>query len=140
MWRLVQPTPHSPLPQPSWKGNHVSSTRTATDGILHQERYCSAPELQGEGINGLAAAKRIRIIDDGSVREILWFIQSQSLQTRGLQRLCDELISAFPERVGTPMLRKLAISKRRTIKRSEIWKLRTECGLDHDETLAAMLG
>src|ERR1051326_624818 len=119
MWRLVQPTPHSPLPQPSWKGNHVSSTRTATDGILHQERYCSAPELQGEGINGLAAAKRIRIIDDGSVREILWFIQSQSLQTRGLQRLCDELISAFPERVGTPMLRKLAISKRRTIRSEE---------------------
>ncbi len=34
----------------------MSSTRRSTSGIFHQERFCSAPEFEGEAINGLAAA------------------------------------------------------------------------------------
>jgi hypothetical protein len=106
----------------------MSSTRRSAGGALAQERFCSSPEFEGESINGLAAAKRIAIVKDKSVREVLWFIQWRSLVPGGLQQLCDELVAAFPERIGTPMLRKLIESKRKFVKQSEIRTLREECG------------
>lgn len=90
-------------PQPTLREKPMSSTRTATDGILRQERFCSAPEFEGEGINGLAAAKRIEIEADRSTRELLWFIQWRSLAPRGLQQLCSEIVESFPDRIDTPL-------------------------------------
>lgn len=115
----------------------MSNTRIAADGVFRQERFCSAPEFEGETINGLAAVKRIAIEGDRQVREVLWFIQLRSLTPRGLRQLCDELISGFPDRVGTPMLRKLSTSKRRW-KSAEILQLRRECGFEDDRSIAAL--
>jgi hypothetical protein len=117
----------------------VSNTRKSATGTFHQERFCSSPEFEGDAINGLAAAKRIAIVKDRVVREVLWFTQWRSLAPSGLQQLCDELISAFPERIGTPILRKLTASKRTVVKGKEIRELRSECGLGDDEWAGALL-
>src|ERR1700726_4810539 len=106
----------------------MSSTRTSATGEFHQERFCSSPEFEGDAINGLAAAKRISIVKDRATREALWFVQWRSLSPGGLQQLCDELVSTFPDRIGTPMLRRLAASKERFVKEKQISALRLDCG------------
>lgn len=117
----------------------MSNTRRSTSGEFRQERFCSAPEFEGDSISGLSAAKRIAIIKDRSIREILWWIQWRSLAPAGLHELCDELIAAFPDRIGTATLRKLTVSKRqRMLRRSDIRQLREECGL-YDSTAEAIL-
>jgi AAA domain len=105
----------------------MSSTRRSTDGTFHQERFCSSEEFQGDAINGVAAAKRISIVKDRAVGEVLWFVQWRSLVPGGLQQLCDDLAASFPERIGTPLLRKLIASKRRVLRNEEIGALREEC-------------
>jgi len=85
----------------------MSSTRRSTTSEFHQERFCSAPEFEGDAINGLAAAKRIAIVKDKTAREILWFIQWRSIKGGGLQELCEELLESFPERVGTATMTRL---------------------------------
>lgn len=117
----------------------MSSTRRSTTGLFHQERFCSAPEFEGNAINGNAAAKRIAIVKDRAIREVLWFIQWRSLAPNGLQQLCDELLSAFPERIGTPLLRKLTASKRGFLKEKEIRALRSDCGLNDVRDIGALL-
>ncbi len=105
----------------------MSSTRRATDGALHQEGFCSSPAFKdGLTINAQVAAKRIAIVREAHVREILWFIQWRSLTPGGLQQLCDELISAFPERVGMPTLRKLQKGSDRELTHREHEMLRSE--------------
>jgi hypothetical protein len=91
----------------------MSSTRKSTDGQFHQERFCSAPEFEGDAINGLAAAKRIAIVKDKAACEILWFIQWRSIKGGGLQELCDELLESFPERIGTSTMVRIAAQKQR---------------------------
>jgi AAA domain-containing protein len=105
----------------------MSSTRRSTDGEFHQERFCSAPEFEGDAINGGHAAKRISIIKERSLREVLWFIQWRSLRPGGLQQLCDEIISVFPDRIGTPTLRKVFARKQKRPSERELKAIRSEC-------------
>lgn len=105
----------------------MSSTRRSTDGAFHQERFCSSPQFEGDAINGVAAAKRIAIVKDRAVREVLWFIQWRSLKSGGLQQICDELLSSFPERVGTLTLRKVFARKTRRPSGSELQAILREC-------------
>ncbi len=104
----------------------MSSTRRSTTGEFHQERFCSAPEFEGDVINGLAAAKRISIVKDPAVREILWYIQWCSLTRGRLQQLCDLLVKTFPESFGTPTLRKLKKGGDRVLTACEIKALENE--------------
>src|SRR5690349_16435278 len=105
----------------------MSSTRTSISGEFHAERYCSAPEFEGDHINGLPAAKRIALVKDKAVREVLWFIQWVSLLPDGLQRLCKELTTTFPERIGSLTIRKLRGSKRDLLTEDEVSGLYKEC-------------
>src|ERR1700730_11774262 len=108
----------------------MSSTRTSTTGEFHQERFCSAPELEGDIINGLPAAKRIALMKDRATREVLWFIQWRSLTTGGVQQICDELLVTFPERIGTPTLRKVLARKGRRPTRSDLKAIQEESGYE----------
>jgi AAA domain len=107
----------------------MSSTRRSTTNEFNQERFCSAPEFEGDAINGFLAAKRIALVREKAVRDLLWFVQWRSLTPGGLQQLCGELISVFPDRIGSPTLRKLASAKRIFLKTEEVRTLRAQCGL-----------
>lgn len=109
----------------------MSSTRRSTDGSFHQERFCSSPEFEGDAINGVAAAKRIAIVKDRAVREVLWLIQWRSLSPGGLHQLCDELVAEFPERIGPPELRNFGAAKRKP-KEKELKQIRRACGFSEE--------
>lgn len=118
----------------------MSSTRYSRDGAFHQERFCSAPEILGDAINGLTAAKRIALIEDAATREILWLIQSRSLATGGLRELCSELVAEFPERLTTPTLTKLRALRRTALNDPELRQLRSEFCIVRDVTIDEILG
>jgi hypothetical protein len=101
------------------------STRRASDDRFHQERFCSSPELDGDAINALIAAKRIGLVQDRGARELLWFIQWRSLASNGLQQLCKELQTMFPDRYGTTAaLQRFFASKRHTPTLEELRAIR----------------
>jgi len=85
----------------------VSSTRYADEGEeLQQERWTSSPEFN-EAINALVAAKRIALVEDEKIRDVLWYVQWRSLRPLGLKKLSEELLARFPDRLGTPSMRRL---------------------------------
>jgi hypothetical protein len=117
----------------------MSSTRRALDSTdLHQNRWASSPEF-AQSINALLAAKRIREVDDPEMQKLLWFIQYRSLEPRGLKVLAAELIEEFPERLGTPTLRKIGLQPHRRYKREEIEAIRKEIPL-HGSNLLPLPG
>jgi len=74
----------------------MSSTRYATDGALHQERYCSTDFERGLLAN--IVAKRCERITEAADRDLIWFIQGRS-HGAGLDKLAAELLRRFPDRV-----------------------------------------
>jgi len=76
----------------------MSSTRYAEEGSqLRPDRYSSSVEYRG-AINAYLAAKRIDLIDDLEMRDLLWFVQSRSLQQAGLKNLANACATS-PERL-----------------------------------------
>lgn len=104
----------------------MSSTRYAEEGSeLRPDRYSSSVEYGG-AINAHLAAKRIELVDDRSIRELLWFLQSQSLQPRGLRNLANELITRFPERLVTSGMRRLRIKRGQRLSTEQIMAIRKD--------------
>jgi AAA domain len=104
----------------------MSSTRyAADDGKLRQHRWASDPEFSSS-ISAILAAKRIALIADRAMRDLLWFIQSRSIQPRGLRHLAKELINKFPERLGTRTMRSLRLKPGKKLSREQIVKIRSE--------------
>lgn len=108
----------------------MSSTRRSATGEFHAERFCSAPEFESDVINGLPAAKRIALVKEKKVRDVLWFIQWRSLSAGGLRKLCDELAEQFQERIGSATIRTLSRSKSEFLNREQLRQARAECGFD----------
>ena len=84
----------------------MTTRRAEPGGELREERFASSPEYSGS-INALVAAKRIELIENRELRELLWFIQYLSLSARGLKKLAADLLSLFPDRIGTPTMRRI---------------------------------
>lgn len=104
----------------------MSSTRYAAEGDeLQQQRWASSPEFS-TSINALLAAKRIALIENRDLRELLWFIQWRSLEVGGLRRLAKELITRFPERFGTPRMRAAGYQPGKILSRTETLTIREE--------------
>jgi AAA domain len=104
----------------------MSSTRYAADGSeLQQQRWASDREFS-TSVSALLAAKRIGLIADCQIRNLLWFIQWRSLDSRGLRRLAEEIIAKFPERLSTPAMRRLRLKPGKKLSRSETLQLRQE--------------
>ena len=88
-----------------------------------------------DSINGLAAAKRISRVTDARMRNMLWFVQHQSLHPNGLQ-IIDDLTREFPERMGTPASRRIIKSPEQLLTASEVADLCKEIislGLESNE-------
>ena len=104
----------------------MSSTRYAPDdGELRQQRWASDPDFS-TSVNALLAAKRIALIADRALQELLWFIQWRSLKPRGLRQFAEEIIKTFPERLGTPTMRRLHLRRGKKISDSVKEQLKGE--------------
>lgn len=85
----------------------MSSTRYSKNGSqLSQERWCSSADFD-TGINANLAAKRINLLTDDRIKNILWFIQWKSIQPGGLGLFARQLLEVCADRFGSPSLRKL---------------------------------
>jgi hypothetical protein len=84
----------------------MSSTRQATDGGFHQERFCSAAEFE-KGLLANLVAKRCEMLTDAKDRELIWFIQLLSHRD-GLEAVAADLVNRFPDRIGDRDLATLA--------------------------------
>jgi len=104
----------------------MSSTRYAADeSELQQQRWASDPEFS-TSVSALLAAKRIDLVSDRQMRELLWFIQWRSLEPRGLRRLAEEIVAKFPERLGTPSMRRLRLKPGKKLSSTETIRVREE--------------
>jgi len=89
------------------------TTRQAAEGSpFHQERYSSSTSLE-KGLNSVLVKNRCAILSDPREIELVWFIQYQSMQQGGLEKFTANLLSEFPEHLGTPAM--LQIGKREGI-------------------------
>src|SRR4029077_2740732 len=94
--------------------------------------WASAPEFS-TCISALLAAKRIGLIADRQLRNLLWYIQWRSLEPRGLCRLAEEIIARFPGRAGTPAMRCLRLKPGKKLSRRETLQLRQEFPYGYSE-------
>jgi hypothetical protein len=86
----------------------MSSTRIATDGGFHQERFCSAAQFE-KGLLANLVAKRCELLPNPKDRELIWFAQLLSHRD-GLEKLSAELLKRFPEQIGTPAMRRFGMA------------------------------
>jgi hypothetical protein len=104
----------------------MSSTRRANpDAELNQERWCSSPEFNNS-LNLLAVAKRAQLLRDLQHEELVYFIQWRSLRPNGLESIAAELLAMFPERIGTPTMRRLGCTSKTTISGAEAEQIAEE--------------
>jgi hypothetical protein len=79
-------------------------------GPLSQERYMSSNEFaELRGISGIAVSARAAVLLNARKRNLVWFIQGLSLAEGGLNRVARELLEMFPDRIGTPAMRKAGV-------------------------------
>lgn len=68
----------------------------------------SAPEYKIlSGINGTEVAAKVHLLNHPSKRQLLFFIQAQSLEPGGLRKMADDFLAVFPDRIGTPAMHRL---------------------------------
>src|SRR5437016_3833221 len=87
----------------------MSNTRRAEPGKpLRQERWMSSEEFE-RGLLGNLVARRCQVLDEAKDREIVYFLQQLSHAEGGLEKLSADLISRFPDRLGTNAMRKFGM-------------------------------
>lgn len=84
----------------------MSSTRHAADSSsFHQNRYMSDSAFADQrGLLGNLVAERAAILPSARKRELLFFLQAESLKPGGLKRVASEILEMFPDRLGTPTM------------------------------------
>ncbi|MEY2466680.1 MAG: Bacterial TniB protein [Verrucomicrobiota bacterium] len=97
------------------------STRRVTAGTRRtQHGWASAPEFDElRGLNGNAVAFKAALISDTRARELLFFLQAQSLREGGIKRIANELMETFPERLASPTMFKIGCKPGRRLSQKE---------------------
>jgi hypothetical protein len=116
------------------------STRRAEAGEpISQERYMSSPEFSNlQCINGHAVAKRCALLVSPEKKELLWFLQGLSLQPGALRQLANELVEMYPDRIGTPAMRRIGSNASRPYSKEQTAEVLSE--IDPSGLLAQCLG
>ncbi len=105
----------------------MSGTRRKVDGDtrFNQERF-SSNEAYGSPLLGNLVAKRAGLLKDPEDRALLYFLQQLSHGDGGLERVAADLVEMFPERIGTPSMRKLGFAEGRVYSAEETRTVRGE--------------
>jgi hypothetical protein len=104
----------------------MSSTRRSSDpNVFKQERYCSSSAFE-TGLMGNHVAKRARMIEEREDRALIYFLQQESHKEGGLERVAEEILEMFPERIGTPTMVKLGKGPEAQYSEAEVRLIRDE--------------
>ncbi|MEQ1860714.1 MAG: ATP-binding protein [Chthoniobacteraceae bacterium] len=87
------------------------STRHATDSSAPAfERYMSAPQFaERRGIAGNLVAEKAQLYDLAPYREMLFFLQAESLKRGGFRALADRIVAEFPHLLGSATMHRLGM-------------------------------
>jgi len=106
----------------------MSNIRRQSDaGEYRQERFSKRPEFE-RGLMANLVAKRCALLGTPSDRELVWFLQYQSHQSGGLDRMAIELMAQFPERIASRSMQKIGIEPGQVYSASEVKIIREETG------------
>jgi hypothetical protein len=111
----------------------MSSTRKAEPGsALRQERFCSSSEFQ-RGLMANLVARRCCAIDSQDERDLVYFLQLVSHSEGGLKKFSKDLVSAFPDRIGTKSMSLFGAKANQTYNAEQVRKIRDEGSFDRDK-------
>lgn len=80
----------------------MSTRRAAADAPLHDNRYMSDPDfVEMRGISGNSVAAKAALISEKKRRELIFFLQSLTVEQRGAHTLAADLLKKYPARIGT---------------------------------------
>src|SRR3569833_2861828 len=81
-----------------------------------------------KGVSAIAVAARAAIIPNLEKRKLIWWLQAVSLTDGGLRRLADELLTTFPDQLGTKTMHTLGIRAGKTATGKAVRDIRCELG------------
>ncbi len=119
----------------------MSNTRNAAvSAPLSQEKYMSSPEYVAlRGISGNAATEKARVMNHPAKRSLILFLQALSLRPGGLQKVCQDFVAMFPDRIGTPAMHAAGIKPGKTYDQKTANKIWWEILSDDDLARAAFM-
>lgn len=102
----------------------MSSTRHATDGEFHQERFCSSNGF-GKGLMGNLVARRCEALSQPADRDLVWFLQLLSHRV-GFDKVAAQLRQLYPERIGTASMHRFGIEAGQLYSAEQVESIRSE--------------
>lgn len=113
----------------------MSNTRKAEPGKpLRQERWASSEEFE-RGLLGNLVARRCSALDDREGRKLVYLLQSLSHREGGVERVAEDLLAAFPDRIGTASMHRFGMKPGQVYSASQVKAIRREIDLDRDTHL-----
>jgi hypothetical protein len=104
----------------------MSSTRYSKNpDEFNQERYASGFE---RGLLANLVAKRARLLDSPADQEIVWFLQFLSWQEGGLERVAQEILKSYGNRIGTASMLTFGREPDQVYTAEQVRLIREECG------------
>jgi hypothetical protein len=90
----------------------------------------SSPEIaELRAIPGNLLAAKAQLYPDRRHRELLFWLQAVSLRPGGIKQLARDIISAFPERLGTPTMHAKGINRAMAYSEAEMKRIEEELDL-----------
>lgn len=65
------------------------------------------PGASARLLDAFAVAKRCELLDDPKKRALVWFLHARSIAPGGLEKLADDLLQTFPDRIGTATMHRV---------------------------------
>jgi len=110
----------------------MSNTRRAEPGTpLRQERWASSEEFE-RGLMGNLVARRCSALEDREARQLVYFLQSLSYREGGIGKIAEELLAAFPERIGTAAMHRFGMKPGQIYSASQVRAIRGQIDVGHD--------
>ena len=111
----------------------MSSTRHSSSDRRQHGLASDPVYVAAQGIQGTIATKKAGILTSARARSLVFFLQALSLpelagqpNPGGLKRWVREIISEFPERVGTPAMHQIGVEPGRIYSADQVRTIRDE--------------
>ncbi len=104
----------------------MSNTRRAEFGSpFRQERFASSADYQ-RGLMANLVVKRTEALRDPEDRKLIWALQLLSHEEGGFQKVAEELVKLWPERIASPTMQKIGTEPTRIYTAEQVRIIRPE--------------
>ncbi len=126
----------------------MSATRHAQSGTpLRQERFASSADYH-RGLMANLVVKRTEALASAEDRKLIWALQLFSHEEGGFQKVSQDLVQLFPERIASPTMQKLGTKPGQIYNAEQVraireeiqglWSVHTEIGDDTQLSMKRM--